>query len=107
MEDIILEGWKDGEYYLDGKKLSGGLGSIVKASAYVQDGAEWAEDSGLYNALASLGLSIAGVRTGSTSAKKFSGITLSKLDKKLIEKLEKKWYKSFKRRGNKNKRIVR
>ncbi|WP_162921808.1 T7SS effector LXG polymorphic toxin, partial [Listeria costaricensis] len=73
IEDKVLEGWKEGGYYLNGKKYSGVAGATLKASAYVQGGAEWVQESDFANAVLGLGLSVAAIR-GSTTYKNESGI---------------------------------
>ncbi|WP_099225414.1 T7SS effector LXG polymorphic toxin [Listeria costaricensis] len=63
LEDKINDSWKDETYYLgNGRTYEGIAGKILQGSAYVQGGAEWAQDSGLYDAMTGIGLSIAGVR---------------------------------------------
>ncbi|WP_240422394.1 EndoU domain-containing protein [Listeria costaricensis] len=63
IEEKVLEGWKEGGYYLSGKKYSGVAGATLKASAYVQDSAEWVQESDFANAVLGLGLSTAAIRS--------------------------------------------
>ncbi|CAM4026455.1 T7SS effector LXG polymorphic toxin [Listeria booriae] len=57
----INKAWEDGVYYLTGEVYSGATGSILKASAHVEEWKGKLDESGLYDAVLGLGLSTAAI----------------------------------------------
>ncbi|WP_162921804.1 hypothetical protein [Listeria costaricensis] len=71
MEDKINDSWKDGTFYLsNGRTYEEIAGKILQGFAYVQGGAEWAQESGLADAVLGLGLSTAAIRGSVTGGVK-------------------------------------
>ncbi len=61
LNEKIMKSWQNKTYYMDGKVYSGAAGSILKASAYVEDWEGQLSDAGVMDALTGVGLSLAAI----------------------------------------------
>ncbi|WP_162859631.1 DUF4258 domain-containing protein, partial [Listeria goaensis] len=74
LNEKIMKAWQDKTYYMDGKVYSGAAGSILQASAYVEDWEGQLAESGIMSALSGVGLGAA-IARGSKTYKGGSGAT--------------------------------
>ncbi len=72
LNEKIMKAWQDKTYYMDGKVYSGAAGSILQASAYVEDWEGQLAESGIMSALSGVGLGAA-IARGSKAYKGGSG----------------------------------
>ncbi len=72
LNEKIMKAWQDKTYYMDGKVYSGAAGSILQASAYVEDWEGQLAESGIMSALSGVGLGAA-IARGSKTYKGGSG----------------------------------
>ncbi|WP_159457920.1 hypothetical protein, partial [Listeria sp. ILCC796] len=80
LNEKIMKAWQDKTYYMDGKVYSGAAGSILQASAYVEDWEGQLAESGIMSALSGVGLGAA-IARGSKTYKGGSGAKFGSTEK--------------------------
>ncbi|MBC2314196.1 hypothetical protein HCB40_08330 [Listeria welshimeri] len=70
LERKVNDSWKEGVNYLNGQKVSGFSGGVLKSSAYVASVKDAMDDAGLTEMTLSLGFGIAAARNKTIMAKK-------------------------------------
>lgn len=91
LERKVNDSWKEGVNYLNGQKVSGFSGGVLKSSAYVASVKDAMDDAGLTEMTLSLGFGIAAARNKTIMAKKVKEPEVGKIsecinDSKTVQK---------------------
>ncbi|EPC3703349.1 hypothetical protein U4V85_002890 [Listeria monocytogenes] len=79
LERKVNDSWKEGVNYLNGQKVSGFSGGVLKSSAYVASVKDAMDDAGLTEMTLSLGFGIAAARNKAIMAKKVNKPEIGKI----------------------------
>lgn len=85
LERKVNDSWKDGINYLNGQKVSGFSGAVLRSSAYVASMKDWTDDAGLTDMALGLGFGIAAARNKTIMAKKVNEPEVGELTKRTSE----------------------
>ncbi len=88
LERKVNDSWKEGVNYLNGQKVSGFSGGVLKSSAYVASVKDAMDDAGLTEMTLSLGFGIAAARNKTIMAKKVKEPEVGKILDINIKKFE-------------------
>ncbi|EEO6566769.1 hypothetical protein G6H68_002096 [Listeria monocytogenes] len=86
LERRVNDSWKEGVNYLNGQKVSGFSGGVLKSSAYVASVKDAMDDAGLTEMTLSLGFGIAAARNKAIVVKKANGSGNLKIPQGLSQK---------------------
>ncbi|EBF5850553.1 hypothetical protein FH026_14895 [Listeria monocytogenes] len=82
LERKVNDSWKEGVNYLNGQKVSGFSGGVLKSSAYVASVKDAMDDAGLTEMTLSLGFGIAAARNKTIMAKKVKKPEVGKISER-------------------------
>lgn len=85
LERKVNDSWKDGINYLNGQKVPGLSGAVLRSSAYVASMKDWTDDAGLTDMALGLGFGIAAARNKTIMAKKVNEPEVGELTKRTSE----------------------
>ncbi|MBC1688683.1 hypothetical protein HB963_09415 [Listeria welshimeri] len=83
LERKVNDSWKEGVNYLNGQKVSGFSGGVLKSSAYVASVKDAMDDAGLTEMTLSLGFGIAAARNKTIMAKKVKEPEVGKISERI------------------------
>ncbi|MBF2461924.1 hypothetical protein ICI39_06140 [Listeria welshimeri] len=83
LERKVNNSWKEGVNYLNGQKVSGFSGGVLKSSAYVASVKDAMDDAGLTEMTLSLGFGIAAARNKTIMAKKVKEPEVGKISERI------------------------
>ncbi|ENA1576546.1 hypothetical protein ABFW39_002976 [Listeria monocytogenes] len=83
LERKVNDSWKEGVNYLNGQKVSGFSGGVLKSSAYVASVKDAMDDAGLTEMTLSLGFGIAAARNKTIMAKKVKEPEVGKVSERI------------------------
>ncbi|OEP78492.1 hypothetical protein AJM98_10455 [Listeria monocytogenes] len=85
LERKVNDSWKEGVNYLNGQKVSGFSGGVLKSSAYVASVKDAMDDAGLTEMTLSLGFGIAAARNKTIMVKKVKKPEVGKISERISD----------------------